>query len=295
MGAAVTLMKRNLKLYSRDKTAVFFSFLSVLIIIGLNMFFLQKMNVDGIAEKLPLRRAEAEIFIKSWVLAGIIITATATVTLSMLGIIIEDQERMCMKSFMTSPVSRAKLMLGYVLSAVVMGCIMSAVTFGISEVFIKVSGGTLLGFIDTFKVFGVILLNVFSNACILFCIVCFIKSTGAFSTFGTIFGTLIGFVQGIYLPVGMLPSVVQSTLKFIPVFQGTAMMRTIFVKDSMAKLMAGVPESIIKQQCIYRGISVYEGNFQFTPEVQSLILIGSGLVFMILSILILMKKKSTDR
>lgn len=295
MGTTVTLMKRNLKLYIRDKTAVFFSLLSILIIIVLNMLFLQNMNVNDIVKELPSRRTEAEIFIRGWVLSGIIITATATVPLSMLGIIIEDEERMCMKSFITSPASRAKLMLGYVLAAIVTGFIMGAVTLGGSEVFIKLSGGNFLSFSELLKAFGIIALNVFTNAALLFCIIRLIKTSNAFSTFSTAFGTLIGFVQGIYLPIGMLPSSVQSILKLIPIFQGTAMMRTVIVSDSMNKLMIGVPANIIKEQNIFRGISVYAGGTQITAPMQSFILIGSGVIFMVLSILILMKKRSRDR
>lgn len=295
MGTALTLMKRNLKLYTRDKTSLFFSFLSIGIIIALNMFFLQKMNVDGIVKELPQRRAEAEIFIRGWVLAGIIITATATVPLSMLGIIIEDEEKMCMKSFITSPASRGNLMLGYVLAAIVTGFIMSTLTLGISELFINLSGGNILSFSELLTALGIISLNVFSNASLLFFIICFIKTTNSFSTFGTVFGTLIGFIQGIYLPIGMLPFQVQSILKFIPIFQGTAMMRTLLVNNSMNELMSGVPESIVNDQSIYRGITVYAGSTQITAQMQSFILIGSGVLFMVLSILILMKKRSRDR
>ena len=44
------LTKRNLDVYLRDKGAVFFSFLSALIVIGLMVFFLGDMNIEATAE-----------------------------------------------------------------------------------------------------------------------------------------------------------------------------------------------------------------------------------------------------
>ena len=44
----ITLTGRNLKLYLRDKGAVFFSLLSMLIVIGLMVFFLGDMSVNSI-------------------------------------------------------------------------------------------------------------------------------------------------------------------------------------------------------------------------------------------------------
>lgn len=46
------LIKRNILVYSRDRSNIFFSLLSMLIIIGLMVVFLGKMNADGVVELL---------------------------------------------------------------------------------------------------------------------------------------------------------------------------------------------------------------------------------------------------
>ncbi|HCX51540.1 MAG TPA: transporter, partial [Bacillus sp. (in: Bacteria)] len=48
MEALMSLVQRNNKVFRRDKTQVFFSLLSVIIVIVLYAVFLQKMQVDAI-------------------------------------------------------------------------------------------------------------------------------------------------------------------------------------------------------------------------------------------------------
>ncbi len=46
------LIKRNILVYSRDRSNIFFSLLSMLIIIGLMVVFLGKMNADNVVNLL---------------------------------------------------------------------------------------------------------------------------------------------------------------------------------------------------------------------------------------------------
>ncbi len=90
---------RNLKIYFRDKGAVFFSLLSMIIVICLMLFFLGDMNVESITEILeqfPGRDAaadekNAELLILSWTCAGIISINAVTVTLSVHSAVIKDR------------------------------------------------------------------------------------------------------------------------------------------------------------------------------------------------------------
>jgi multidrug/hemolysin transport system permease protein len=48
MTAMINLIKRNLKLFFRDRTSVFFSLLAVFLIIGLYVLFLGNMMVNNL-------------------------------------------------------------------------------------------------------------------------------------------------------------------------------------------------------------------------------------------------------
>ena len=71
---------RNLRLYFRDKGSIFFSLLSMIIVIGLMVFFLGDMNIDSITELLgefPGRDAAADAdnarrLVLAWTCAGIL-------------------------------------------------------------------------------------------------------------------------------------------------------------------------------------------------------------------------------
>jgi multidrug/hemolysin transport system permease protein len=87
----------------------------------------------------------------------------------------------------------------------------------VAEVYILANGGELMDPGTVFKVLGLILLSTFTNTSIVLFITSFFKSNNAFATASTIIGTLIGFLTGIYLPIGQLPDVVQWVVKVFPV------------------------------------------------------------------------------
>ena len=62
------LAVRNLKIFFRQKSAVFFSLLSVFIIIGLYVLFLGDVWTDYFPEGL----SEAENLMNNWIIAGIV-------------------------------------------------------------------------------------------------------------------------------------------------------------------------------------------------------------------------------
>ena len=81
---------RNMKIYLRDRGAVFFSLLSTFIVIGLMVFFLGDMNIEGILgilEEFPGRdvaedEKNAKLLVLSWTSAGILAINAVTVTLA---------------------------------------------------------------------------------------------------------------------------------------------------------------------------------------------------------------------
>ena len=91
MRATGNLMKRNILIYMRDKGTVFYSILSMLIILGLMILFLGDMNSRDIVRALEqmggVRDAEADrinadYLIMVWTLAGILVSNTVTVTMT---------------------------------------------------------------------------------------------------------------------------------------------------------------------------------------------------------------------
>ena len=95
------LTKRNCLVYLRDKSAVFFSLLSMLIVLGLMVVFLGKMNSENVlsvieeygGRKITAQdRENAAYLIQMWTLAGIISVNAVTVTMTVLGNMVQKED-----------------------------------------------------------------------------------------------------------------------------------------------------------------------------------------------------------
>lgn len=294
MRTTLQLVKRNSLMYLRDKSSVFFSMLSMLIVLGLMVVFLGNMNRDNVVNLLSeygedrntdVDMENAEHLIEMWTVAGILVVNAVMVTLTVIGTRIQDEEKKRLQSFYVAPVKPVKIALGYIFSALFIGTIMCILTLAVAEAYIFFKGGSILDLKETLTVIGLILLNVFLYSCILFFVGMFVKSDSAWSGFGTVIGTLVGFVGGIYLPVGFLPEKVQTVLKALPVLHGNVMMRDIFTKRALEETFAGVPKEVVAEYKNYMGITVEVGGEVVSLEIQVAFLLGFAIIMIIGSII----------
>ncbi|MBQ7067061.1 MAG: ABC transporter permease [Lachnospiraceae bacterium] len=294
MRTTLQLVKRNSLMYLRDKSSVFFSMLSMLIVLGLMVVFLGNMNRDNVVNLLSeygedrntdIDMENAEHLIEMWTVAGILVVNAVMVTLTVIGTRIQDEEKKRLQSFYVAPVKPVKIALGYIFSALFIGTIMCILTLAVAEAYIFFKGGSILNLKETLTVIGLILLNVFLYSCILFFVGMFVKSDSAWSGFGTVIGTLVGFVGGIYLPVGFLPEKVQNVLKALPVLHGNAMMRDIFTKRALEETFAGIPKEVVTEYKNYMGITVEVGGEVVSLEIQVAFLLGFAIIMIIGSII----------
>ena len=138
------LVKRNILVFMRDYAAVFFSVLSMLIILLLMVVFLGKMNTDNVLWVLTEYGGErdvlqdeknAQYLIQMWTLAGILAVNTLTVSLTVMQTMVQDEVKGQLASFYVAPVKRIKIVLGYILAAWIIGSGMSFLTLVIGEIY----------------------------------------------------------------------------------------------------------------------------------------------------------------
>ena len=227
------LINRHHKLFRRDKTLVFFSMLSVLIMLILYIAFLQKMQVDRI-EQIIQGQEGIKVLVNEWMVAGILSIMGVTTTLSVLGLYIKDRESGVFQDFLSTPSKAAKLQLSYVINGFFVGMIFSLVGLLLCELFLVLIGGELLSFAKLVKVLGIITIGVLASTVINCVLILFVNSTSAFSTLGTIVGTVIGFLCGVYVPMGVLPNFVQQIILAFPISHYTVLLRQIMMEDSLA-------------------------------------------------------------
>lgn len=281
----LSIANRNLKIFFRDRAAVLFSLLAVFIILGLYVVFLG----DTIADSLPVIDG-ASVLINSWVLAGILAVTSVTSTMGAFGIMVEDRSRKILKDFTTSPLRRSRLTGGYILSACSVGVIMSVVTFILGELYILVLDGELLPLLSILKVLGLIVLSVLASSSIVFFITTFLRSQNAFSAASTVIGTLIGFLTGIYVPMGSLPEAVQWVIKVFPISHAGVLIRNVMLERPMEVSFHGAPAGAQAEFTENMGVVYHFGSYQVESWVSIIILLATTVLFFGLSLLNVSRK-----
>jgi multidrug/hemolysin transport system permease protein len=272
--------------FFKDKSSVFFSLLSVFIIIGMYALFLGDVWTSSMSDLTGVR-----FLMDSWIVAGLLAVTSVTTTMGAFGTMVEDKSKKIIKDISSAPISRASIAGGYILSAFVIGVIMCLVTLVLSELYILSNGGSLIGGMALLKVLGLILLSTFSNTALVLFFVSFFKSNNAFATASTIIGTVIGFLTGIYLPIGQLPNAVQWVIRVFPPSHSAVLIRQVMMAEPLAASFAGVPAEYMEGFKETMGVVFKFGDTTVTPLMSIAILVVSGLIFLGLSILNLSRKK----
>jgi multidrug/hemolysin transport system permease protein len=289
MTVMINLIKRNLKLFFRDRTSVFFSLLAVFIIIGLYVLFLGNMMTENFKELLGVN---ARFTIDNWVMAGILSVTSITTTMGAFGIMVEDKTRKISKDFSSTPLKHSQLAGGYIASSFIIGVIMSIAALIVAEIYILSGGGKLITLIPLLKLLGVMILSVFAGSSMIFFVASFFKSNNAFTTASTIIGTLIGFLTGIYIPIGSLPSAVQTAIKIFPISHAGALFRQIMMEAPMSVAFKNAPAQAITNFKQIMGVVFYAGSKELSPLINILVLVATGIVFYVLAIIrVSIKKK----
>jgi multidrug/hemolysin transport system permease protein len=290
MNAAGMIVSRNIKLFFRDKASVFFSMMAIIIIIMLYALFLGNIQVQEITRATGMDADTAGWLVNSWILAGTLSVSTITVSLGAYGTMVEDVSRGRVKDFFVAPLKRGQLVAGYMVASALISAIMNVIAFIISEAYIVASGGELLSPIEMLEVLGILLLSIFAFSSFVCFITSFIKSVNAFAALSTIVGTLIGFLTGIYVPVGVLPEAIVTFMKFLPFTYTALWLREIFTAAPMAQVFTGPAAPAGEQYAVSQGIYMYFGDSRVEPWMMAIIIAASGVLFFLLSLWRLSKR-----
>ena len=180
---------------------------------------------------------------------------------------------------------------GYILAAFLIGLLMSLITAVFAIIYIVARLGVFPGFIVLGKSFMLIVISSLSNTSLVLFLVSFISSSFAFGTASTLIGTLIGFLAGIYMPIGQLPSAVQTLIKFIPTSHAAALFRQVLMEEPIRVVFLGAPENVVAGFKETMGVTLSWGGRNITALEHVLVLAGALDLFSLLSLWSLSKKK----
>ena len=278
---------RNLKVFFRDRLSVFFSLLSVFLTIGMYVLFLGDMMQRNVGET-PGARFVAD----SWIMAGLLAMVAVTASMGALGTMVEDRSKKLLRDFRASPLKRSTLVGGYMLGALVVGLVLSLLTFVLGQLYIVAYGGEFLSLANSFRVLVIMMLNVASSTAMMIFMVSFFSSTNAYGAAASVLGALIGFLTGIYVPIGILPTGVQYAVKLFPPSHGAALFRQVMMEDALAQAFAGAPAEVVTQFNLGMGVVFEYGSFTADTITHVAFLLGSAVVFFALAVWNLTRKVS---
>ena len=280
------LIKRNVALFFRDRANVFFSLLGVLIILMLYVLFLGDLMEEGLRSGLGFDSDLIRPAMASIILAGMVAVTSVTGCLGALETRVSDRGA-AGRDFLTSPISRGKLTRSYMLGTALVGSIMTLIALILSVVYIVAIGGDLPSMADAGRLIVTLLLSVFCANAMMFFATAFIKTPGAFSAMSAVTGALIGFIMGIYIPIGTLPEAVQWVIRLFPMSHAASMFRQILADGPLQSLFADAPPEVLEGFREMYGVTLHYGDFVSGFWFSAAVLAGSTMVFYGLSVAVM--------
>ncbi len=245
MNEILTLVGRNIKIYLRDRVAVFFSFLSVIILLMIYILFLGNQFTSPELEAI-MSKSELDFFKYSVMMPGVLVLNTITISMGNLGTLIEDMDKRYLDGFLVTPVKRSKIVVSYYLSSLLITMVFTILMWLLAVILIGLTTGIYYRPEIIFSSIGLIVLFSFISSSMMVLITTFIKSMNAFGAFSGVFGSLIGFTTGIYMPLSVLPEFMMNIASVIPFTHFVVLLKSVIMTQSF-EIMAGggVPSEAI--------------------------------------------------
>ncbi len=231
-----SLTKRHMLRYLKDKTAVFFSFLSVIILLGLYILFIGQSYTSDLPDAVPDHLTT--FIIVSLTMGGVLVINTMSLSLGIMGTFVEDMARRNIDAFLVTPIKRWKIMISYYLSTIIVTSILSLMMWGLTIAYVGIASTYWYSFSVILKASGLIVLYTFISSSMMIFLTTLLKSINAFGALSGVLGTLVGFTSGIYMPLRILPSAVQYAASINPFSHMSILLKQIMLEEPINELVS---------------------------------------------------------
>lgn len=244
------LIKRNIKLYMKDRMTVFFSVLAPVIVLLIYILFLGDLQTQSIMSAFEsqgyaglITETEVRAIVNNWMISGVMGVSCITIALNANIIMVRDRMNGNVNDIISSPVKRWVLYLSYIISCFVITFSICFIVLILAVCYLAGTGGLMMSFADFLIIVCVMIISILSSAFFMVLICGFIKTTSALSALNGVFSTAIGFIIGSYLPFSMLPKYMQYIACFIPGTYSAGLFRNYFMGGIIRHL--DIPEDVL--------------------------------------------------
>lgn len=222
----LSLIKRNIKLFFKDKGLVIGALVGPIILIVLYFTFLNDVYRDTFKSFIPEGTSNKIIndIVKGELISSILAVSCITVSFCSNFLMVRDKVNNARSDLLVSPVKSYVLALAYYIATVISSLTICYIALGISLVFVAFShwfftaSSLLMLLLDVFLtvLFGTALSSIINF---------FLTSEGQISAVGTIISAGYGFICGAYMPINSYNSGLKNVIMFTPGTYCTSLIR----------------------------------------------------------------------
>ncbi len=289
------LIKRNIKLFFKDKGLFFTSLITPLILLVLYVTFLGNVYRDSFKMTFPKGMEISDTLLNAAVggqlVSSLLAVCCVTVAFCSNMLMVQDKATGTRKDLTIAPVKGSTLALGYYISTFLSTLLICLIAVGAGLLYLGKIGWYLSGTDVVLLLLDVFLLVLFGVA--LSSIINFFLSTqGQISAVGSIVSSMYGFICGAYMPISQFGEGLQNILSFLPGTYATSLLRNHMMRGVFAELKAdGYPTEIIGILKDAIDCNIYFFDTKVSLPTMHLILGGSVVVLIGIYILMNVFKK----
>lgn len=285
------LIKRNIKLFFKDKGLFFSSLITPVILLVLYATFLKNVYVEAfesnvIGKGIDVAEDLINGFVGGELISSLLAVCCVTVAFCSNFLIVQDKVNKTIKDLTVSPIKRSTLALGYYFANLISTLIICYAALAICLLYILKMGWYLGAQDVALLVLDVLLLVLFGTA-LSSIINHFLSSQGQISAVGTIVSAGYGFVCGAYMPISQFSDGLQKAISFLPGTYGTALIRNHALRGCFEELEdIGFPNEVITAVKDSVDCNIY--FFDKSVDINAMYLIVGSTVAVLIAVYILL-------
>ena len=250
MSRSALLIKRNIKMFFKDKGMFFTALITPAILLVLYATFLGNVYRDSFIANLPSALPISDKIIDGLVGAQLIssILAVSCVTVAFCSnfLMVQDKANGTVKDLRISPIKSSVLSLSYYIATIISTLLICFIATVICFIYLAIVG-FYMSVADVILLFLDVILVVLFGTALSSVINFFLSSQGQISAVGTIISAGYGFICGAYMPISSFSEGLQNVIAFLPGTYGTSLIRNHSMRGAIAELeKEGVPADAIK-------------------------------------------------
>ena len=250
MKTTTALIRRNTKLFFKDKGMFFSAMITPAILLLLYSTFLFRVFRGSFEQNLPdfIQLPERLIngLVGGQMISSLLAVSCVTVAFCSNLLMVQDKVNGSIKDLRMAPVRASSLSIGYYAATLISTLIVCLTATALCLLYLATLGWYLSLSDVLFLLLDVVLLVLFGVA--LSSIINFFLSTqGQMSAVGTIISSAYGFICGAYMPLSNFSEGLRKVLSFLPGTYGTSLVRNHAMRGALAELPGyGIPAEVVE-------------------------------------------------